>query len=494
LIHQENEKNNIDALSSLLKENGLDASDFIGVVQALGAIKQREQEEHVKKEQPVKNKVIDDKEYIFPTRDDVYIYRDGRTKKGIYYIRIYEAKYRRYYSKSLKTSSKLVAMKLAEEIYAERKGRMNVGIRHDSITARELVRLYQAERQKQITSIPHQGITQSSFNTLCNHIKYWEDYIAEQGYSNTKLEDIPTELGLRFGLWIKEKKRTKTSGGARCNYTINHSVAAVKKMYKDIAIKKQYITQNEMPIFEYLKTQRDARPKRDVISEEEFTKISNWIKYKYCNEKDITEKEKIKRRIFGIVLTIAHYTGMRPKEQLGIKWRDIRINKLDSNEDQKINRIISIPKENSKTGVGREIVAPIQPQLQRLKKWYRELGFEVNENGDQYVFPRLTISTIKDNTPTTQVAWTHRLKKVFYGADKDGAIILNGRIPTLYMFRHGYITNRLLRGVSMEDISINCGTSITYIESTYSHLTTAMRSKEITKDLGMHRVKSTVQV
>ena len=123
-----------------------------------------------------------------------------------------------------------------------------------------------------------------------------------------------------------------------------------------------------------------------------------------------------------------------------------------------------------------------------------EKGFEVDENGDQYVFPRLTLSTIRDNTPTTQVAWTHRLKKVFYGADKDGAIILNGRIPTLYMFRHGYITNRLLRGVSMEDISINCGTSITYIESTYSHLTTAMRSKEITKDLGMHRVKSTVQV
>ena len=69
LIHQENEKNNIDALSSLLKENGLDASDFIGVVQALGAIKQREQEEHVQKKQPVKNKVIDDKEYIFPTRE-----------------------------------------------------------------------------------------------------------------------------------------------------------------------------------------------------------------------------------------------------------------------------------------------------------------------------------------------------------------------------------------------------------------------------------------
>ena len=78
--------------------------------------------------------------------------------------------------------------------------------------------------------------------------------------------------------------------------------------------------------------------------------------------------------------------------------------------------------------------------------------------------------------------------KSFY-AEQDGAIILNGGVPTLYMFRHGYITNRLLRGVSMEDIRINCGTSITYIESTYTHVTTSMRSKEITKGLGKHRLK-----
>ena len=207
---------------------------------------------------------------------------------------------------------------------------INVGVRPTSITANELVAKYQQERRKEITHIPHQGITQKSFNTMCNHIKYWEQYIEELGYKNTKLENIPTDIGRKFGLWIKDKKRTKTSGGARCNYTINHTIAAVKKMYNDIGIKERYITAIEMPIWEYLKTQRDERPKRDIISEDEFTKISNYIKYKYCNEKDITEKEKIKRRIFGIVLTISHYTGMRPKEQLGLRWKDIKINQNDS--------------------------------------------------------------------------------------------------------------------------------------------------------------------
>ena len=41
----------------------------------------------------------------------------------------------------------------------------------------------------------------------------------------------------------------------------------------------------------------------------------------------------------------------------------------------------------------------------------------------------------------------------------------------------------------MYDVALNAGTSITYIEQTYSHVTTLMRSKEITKGLGAHRVK-----
>ena len=37
-----------------------------------------------------------DKEFIYETRDDVYIYRDNRTKKKGYYIRIYDPKTQKY--------------------------------------------------------------------------------------------------------------------------------------------------------------------------------------------------------------------------------------------------------------------------------------------------------------------------------------------------------------------------------------------------------------
>jgi len=41
-----------------------------------------------------------------------------------------------------------------------------------------------------------------------------------------------------------------------------------------------------------------------------------------------------------------------------------------------------------------------------------------------------------------------------------------------------------MRGVDIYDLSINLGTSVNYIEKTYSHVTTMMKSKELTKGQG----------
>ena len=53
------------------------------------------------------------------------------------------------------------------------------------------------------------GITPQSYKTLCTQLKYWEDYINVKGHRNTKLEDLPTELGRGFGIWVKELKKKK---------------------------------------------------------------------------------------------------------------------------------------------------------------------------------------------------------------------------------------------------------------------------------------------
>jgi hypothetical protein len=45
-----------------------------------------------------------------------------------------------------------------------------------------------------------------------------------------------------------------------------------------------------------------------------------------------------------------------------------------------------------------------------------------------------------------------------------------------------------MRKVDIYTLSLNMGTSISYISSTYSHITTMMKSEEITQSQGYHKV------
>ena len=150
---------NIEGIKNLVDEGGYDIEQILSVLNALNAIKKNDakkaKEENVIKE----NKIFLDKEFIYETRDDVYIYRDNRTKKKGYYIRIYDPKSQTHWTKSLKTTNRLQAMTMAEQIYSEKIGRINIGVRHQSITTKELVALYQNKRRRYLTNTPHQGIT-----------------------------------------------------------------------------------------------------------------------------------------------------------------------------------------------------------------------------------------------------------------------------------------------------------------------------------------------
>ena len=275
------EQTNINALSALLETKGLDASDFIDVINALANIKQRdaakEEKDAEKEEASKQKKIFVDKEILYETRQDVFIYKDGRTKSGRYYVRIYDEKTKRVFSQSLRTTNRIEALAKAEQLYRENKDAMRRGVKLVSINTIELIRLYENERRKTITDIPHQGITYTSFNNLCKMLKKWEMYIAYTGHAKTPLENIPPEIGKRFAIWLKESDKDRYKGTERSNETINHYVAAVKKMYRDIAIEEKYITMTEFPIMRYLKVNREVKPKRDILEQEEFTNLRKWM-------------------------------------------------------------------------------------------------------------------------------------------------------------------------------------------------------------------------
>ena len=47
---------------------------------------------------------------LYETRQDVFIYKDGRTKSGRYYVRIYDARTKRTHSESLRTTNRIEAL------------------------------------------------------------------------------------------------------------------------------------------------------------------------------------------------------------------------------------------------------------------------------------------------------------------------------------------------------------------------------------------------
>jgi len=152
------DQSNIDALASLLNTKGLDAGDFIDVINALANIKKRDAkklEDEEQKEQEKQKKIYVDKEYVYETRQDICIYKDGRTKSGRYYVRIYDEKTKKVFSQSLRTTNRIEALAKAEQLYRETKHAMSRGVKLVSINTKELIRLYTNDRLKVISDTPH---------------------------------------------------------------------------------------------------------------------------------------------------------------------------------------------------------------------------------------------------------------------------------------------------------------------------------------------------
>lgn len=469
----------------MLETTGIEVDELAEIINALSRIKQKRNRQDDEEENGRGKKHYLDKEYIFDTRKDVFIYRSGSTKSGRYYIRIYDDKTKKDFVQSLRTTNRVEALAKAEEIYAEKKNSLRRGVKFKSITTKELIRLYTTERMKTITSIPHQGITKESFATLTKQLKYWEEYVNSRRYSKAKIEDIPPDIGKGFGIWMKELSKERYKDRERSNETINHAIATVKKMYRDIAIDEKYITMAEFPIFRYLKVNREKSHKRDIIEPEEFLMARRWMQNKWIKEDGISDLERAKRFVYSQYFTINYYTGCRNKEMLGIRWGDISIIRHEDEKSQQINRTIFVPAENSKTGRSRNCVAPVALEFERIKNIYKRLGIRSFGKND-YVFVNLAETKRGLNIPYNQPAMEKRLKAVIEGSGLKKILDATGRHITQYSARHYAVTDALMRGVSIYDVALNTGTSVHYIEQTYSKITAIKKSQEITKGQGIH--------
>ena len=478
-----------DAIESIAGLKGIDPDVIRTTLQVLSVVQEdkekREQKKEAAESESKKNKVFANKEYIFETRQDVFVYTDARTKGNWYYIYIKNEKTGRPpHKESLRTTNRIHALAKAQEIYTERRHKMNLGVKFTSITTKQLIDRYLKEREADIRSNPKEGLTQDSYNTLISNLKYWSDYIRFKKLSRAKIEEIPPEVGKHFAKWVEaQPKQTYKNSNYkqdRSRSTINAYVAATKYMYYHYAVEEKFIRPEGVPMFKYLKITPDKTHKRDILTKEELDELFKWIQYSYCRESGVKELEILKRKVFSQFLSIHYATGMRNKEILGLKWSDISVNPNESEELRKKNRVIFIAAENSKNGKSRYVAAPVATNFHWIRRYYKSLEIEIGR--DDYVFLNLAKTRRYNNIPYLEPAMENRLKKVIEGSGLKERLDNENppRKITLYSARHYYATDALMRKVNIYDLATNMGNTITHIEQTYSHVTAKMKSAELT--------------
>ena len=455
-------------LSALLSEAGIDADSLATALEAIATAKETPlQESGVLSFFKEKTLVYEDQE--------AFIYRRGDSKSGRFYFRIYDEKRKRPIFRSLRTTDKTKALATARLLFIEIRGKIERGEKIKSITTEELISIYITNIDSVVSEIPRQGITPENARLKKYFLRNWQEYISLKGFGLTPIDRIPPEKTREFGKELLAKP--KKDGTPRSRELINNNITEVMRMYKTVAIREKYISSEFLPEIDRLTVQPDESYKRDILTEEQFERYWNYLHYKYTREKTAKEEEILKRKIFQHFIGLLYQTGMRPKELLGLKLKEISNNPKWNKTQQKTLAILKVRKENSKTGKSRNAVAPVREKVETIIRAYKSLGFE--HEPEDYIFCNYLS---KDRNAYTRQNYYQRLKDTLEKSGLQHELNKEGKSITLYSGRHSYACWRLRHGdVPIYLLAKQMGTSIQKIESTYGHIEVETQAEVITR-------------
>ncbi len=476
-------QNQLETLKEVVGNLDLTPEDLLMVLSSVVSLKNKKKEEEQKG-----NKVITEKVYLWENSKDSYIYKDGRTKGGNYYLRIYCKETKKVFSKSLRTPSKEEGIVLGRQMYQETYGKLQRGEKTRSLTTKELISLYLEREERRISPIPKTGITLSSYKTKKQYLSVYQRYVDEElKMGNTKIENIPPEITRDFQYWVQRQKKNFYKEREWSSDYINSIITEVKRMYSQVGVRDKYISQNLVPQIDLKKKPPSGQVKRDILTKDEYEKLVRHLRTnKYLKPEGRTKLEWCKRSIFREWIGITYNTGMRPKELLTLKWGDVSVNISDTKEQQQTHRLLKVRVENSKTGRMRSVNGPVGRRLERLRKSYEDIGMECGP--EHFIFRNPTWERQTKNIPYHQKVFTDRLNVVLKETGLQEILDKTNRKITLYSSRHFYTTLRLQNGVDIHLLSRQLGTSTTYIDETYSHIQVETNTERITQ--GMTLIKT----
>lgn len=417
------------------------------------------------------------KELIYED-ETAFLYQRGDTKSKTYYLRIFDQKSKKPFVKSLGTTDRARALVKARTIYQEIKGKIDRGERLRSISSEELVEAYLSSLY--VSDVPHTGVTPDTLKLKRYFLKVWLDFINSLGHNRTPIDRLPEDQLRTFGKWFREKPREDKKTGARSVEQINNAISEVRLAYYKVGVRNRYISADRVPDIDRLKQQPNSAYKRDILELHQYDKFWRFLEHKYQREKGIDPIEKHRRILFTKFVGIMVNTGMRPREFLTLKWKDI--SNHSSNDPKLKNKlvVIHIRAENSKTGKAGNIVAPVKRRFDVIKQSYKDMGFNPEPND----FILFNIQNKSRSAYTRQTFYWRLQTTLDVSGLKEELIQYQSKI-SLYSFRHQYICWRLrYGGVPIHLIAKQCRTSIQKIDETYGHIEVEKQAELLTANQG----------
>lgn len=380
--------------------------------------------------------------------DEIPIFDDGCVyKRGDYwYFRLWLRAENKYARKSLNTSNRATAIDRAKDMYLELIANQKIGKKYFSLNAKEGVSRYLEYREKDVKV---QAIVKGRHGTIKTHLNHWLDFIGR----DTKLKDLG-----RTACDDYFSERMAAANRTIAHSTLHNEQGTINSMMKFLFRSNETLIDSfDFPKLNPYHIDTNL-VKRQTFTADEYRALCLAARGYAAKVKNKLDDDEFRmRQVMRNYFIIAANSGLRSGEQQQLRWCDVEFVKNENGTSYLLNVLarIHVRRETSKVKKSREFLCRGGYYFQRLKALFPP------ENETDLIF---------------SIDGKKRLgnRAVGYHFDKlvalAGIADRKGRNIVPYSLRHFMVTQRVLSGLSFQQVAEMIGSSETQIGKVYYHL------------------------
>lgn len=408
-----------------------------------------------------------------------YKYKDGEVAllggeavlylvKDTWYLRCWLPTEKKYARKSMRTKSLDTAEERGKQEFYRLQTDINSGRKYFSIDIKKGVELYLNFRHNEIiTERTQGGIVEGRWHTIRSHLNHFLAFVGK----DTKVTHLLDTQLLKY----PQFRRKNAKNGKISDSTIRNEIASINACmcYLHDVEKQTDFRRFQIPKNVNTNPKVDSQKiRRQTFTNEEWRAFTQAAQ-RYAPSKSIKhaydDVEVFDRLLVRYFCLFAANSALRTGEQRNLTWENVDTVK-DGNKT--IAQVVVALGTSKKRTESREFWCRGGEHLETWKEIVRHnTGYVYSRDGLE-TFPRTTLKKHFDRIMAEAVAYG--------GISEERAAQL---VP--YSMRHFCITQRIMAGLTYNEVSQAAGTSSAQVEKTYYHLNDEMKRKYAHADYTM---------